>query len=155
MSATGAYCGSRSAESVAFTGMVPWPSAMVFAPSASVKNFRKSATSLGLLVLALPATEMSELTERHGATPFGEGKKGRTVNCTCPPAPSMIDFAAPLGAKKPMILPLLAPLVRASKPAPSAPGWKQPASNILLRYSRVDFHSLDVANLTFPAFRSA
>ena len=44
----------------------------------------------------------------------------------------MICCAAPLGAKKPRILPEEAPLVRASKPAPAAPSWKQPASFIFL-----------------------
>src|SRR5690349_8722763 len=45
--------------------------------------------------------------------------------------------------------------MRASKPAPAAPSWKQPASYIFLTPSTASFHPSSPENVVLPAARSA
>src|SRR5690348_18279304 len=65
----------------------------------------------------------------------------------------MMDFAAPLGAKKPNALPELDALVRSAKPAPAAPSWKQPALFMSTTACSACFQPSVFANVVLPSVR--
>src|SRR3954452_17650752 len=66
----------------------------------------------------------------------------------------MMDFAAPLGAKKPNALPELEALVRSAKPAPAAPSWQQPALFMSTTACRACCQPFVLAKVVLPSARS-
>src|SRR5690349_9237221 len=67
----------------------------------------------------------------------------------------MMSLVAPLGAKKPKILPWDAPFVSASNPAPAAPSWKHPDLFRSMTDCRACCQPCVPAKVVLPAARSA